>query len=65
MKGIDAVSLLYTKGVYFLPDLMLAGDAMMESVKECEKVLGHKKVKQKELLFVLLLKEIRMISVKT
>ena len=42
MKGIDAVSLLYTKGVYFLPDLMLAGDAMMESVKECEKVLGHK-----------------------
>ncbi len=43
MKGIDAVSLLYTKGVYFLPDLMLAGDAMMESVKECEKVLGHKK----------------------
>ena len=37
MKGIDAVSLLYTKGVYFLPDLMLAGDAMMESVKECEK----------------------------
>ena len=36
------MSLLYTKGVYFLPDLMLAGDAMMESVKECEKVLGHK-----------------------
>ena len=22
MKGIDAVSLLYTKGFYFLPDLM-------------------------------------------
>lgn len=42
MKGIDAVSTLYTKGVYFLPDLMLAGDAMMESVKECESVLGHK-----------------------
>ena len=42
MKGIDAVSTLYTKGVYFLPDLMLAGDAMMESVKECEAVLGHK-----------------------
>jgi len=42
MKGSDAVSTLYTKGVYFLPDLMLAGDAMMESVKECEKVLGHK-----------------------
>ena len=42
MKGIDAVSTLYTKGVYFLPDLMLAGDAMMVSVKECEKVLGRK-----------------------
>jgi len=42
MKGIDAVSLLYTKGVYFLPDLMLSGDAMMESVKKCESVLGHK-----------------------
>ena len=42
MKGIDAVSTLYTKGVYFLPDLMLAGDAMMESVKECENVLGRK-----------------------
>ncbi|WP_296883821.1 methanol--corrinoid protein MtaC [uncultured Methanobrevibacter sp.] len=42
MKGIDAVSTLYTKGVYFLPDLMLAGDAMIESVKECEKVLGRK-----------------------
>ena len=42
MKGIDAVSLLYTKGIYFLPDLMLSGDAMMEGVKECEKVLGHK-----------------------
>ena len=42
MKGIDAVSTLYTKGVYFLPDLMLAGYAMMESVKDCEKVLGRK-----------------------
>ena len=42
MKGMDAVSLLYTKGFYFLPDLMLAGDGMMEGIKECEKVLGHK-----------------------
>ncbi len=42
MKGMDAVSALYTKGTYFLPDLMLSGDAMMESVKECEAVLGHK-----------------------
>jgi len=42
MKGMDAVSLLYTKGIYFLPDLMLAGDGMMEGVKECETVLGRK-----------------------
>ncbi len=42
MKGMDAVSALYTKGFYFLPDLMLSGDSMMEGVKECEKVLGHK-----------------------
>ena len=42
MKGMDAVNVLYTKGFYFLPDLMLAGDGMMEGVKECEKVLGHK-----------------------
>ncbi len=42
MKGMDAVNALYTKGFYFLPDLMLAGDGMMEGVKECEKVLGHK-----------------------
>ncbi|MDD5959057.1 MAG: methanol--corrinoid protein MtaC [Methanobrevibacter wolinii] len=42
MAGINAVSALYTKGIYFLPDLMLSGDAMMEAVKECEKVLGHK-----------------------
>ena len=42
MKGMDAVNILYTKGFYFLPDLMLAGDGMMDGVKECEKVLGHK-----------------------
>ncbi|WP_409199707.1 methanol--corrinoid protein MtaC [Methanobrevibacter sp. DSM 116169] len=42
MKGIDSVSALYTKGIYFLPDLMLAGDCLMAGVKDCEKVLGHK-----------------------
>ncbi|UTB32944.1 MAG: methanol--corrinoid protein MtaC [Methanobacterium sp. ERen5] len=42
MKGMDAVNILYNKGFYFLPDLMLAGDGMMEGIKECEKVLGHK-----------------------
>jgi methanol corrinoid protein len=42
MKGMDAVSLLYTKGFYFLPDLMLSGDSMMEGVRVCEKILGHK-----------------------
>ncbi|MEE1117455.1 cobalamin-dependent protein, partial [Methanosphaera sp.] len=33
---------LYTKGEYFLPDLMLAGDAMMSGVAICEEKLGHK-----------------------
>lgn len=42
MKGMDAVNALYTKGFYFLPDLMLSGDAMMEGLKESEKVLGHR-----------------------
>ena len=42
MKGMDAVSALYTKGEYFLPDLMLAGDAMMSGVAICEEKLGHK-----------------------
>jgi methanol corrinoid protein len=42
MKGMDAVSALYTKGEYFLPDLMLAGDAMMSGVALCEAKLGHK-----------------------
>lgn len=42
MKGMDAVSALYTKGEYFLPDLMLAGDAMMSGVGICEAKLGHK-----------------------
>ena len=42
MKGMDAVSALYTKGEYFLPDLMLAGDAMMSGVAICEDRLGHK-----------------------
>lgn len=42
MKGMDSVSALYTKGEYFLPDLMLAGDAMMSGVDICEKKLGHK-----------------------
>jgi len=42
MKGMDAVNALYTKGFYFLPDLMLSGDAMMEGLKESEKALGHR-----------------------
>ncbi|MGB9936388.1 MAG: methanol--corrinoid protein MtaC [Methanobacterium sp.] len=42
MKGMDAVNALYTKGFYFLPDLMLSGDAMMEGLKESEKSLGHR-----------------------
>lgn len=42
MKGMDGVSALYTKGEFFLPDLMLAGDAMMSGVALCEDKLGHK-----------------------
>jgi len=42
MKGMDGVSALYTKGEFFLPDLMLAGDAMMSGVDICEKTMGHK-----------------------
>ncbi len=42
MKGMDAVNALYTKGFYFLPDLMLSGDAMMEGLRESEKALGHR-----------------------
>ena len=42
MKGMDGVSALYTKGEFFLPDLMLAGDAMMSGVALCEAKLGHK-----------------------
>ena len=42
MKGMDGVSALYTKGEFFLPDLMLAGDAMMSGVAICEDKLGHK-----------------------
>ena len=42
MKGMDAVNELYTKGFYFLPDLMLSGDSMMEGLKESEEALGHK-----------------------
>ena len=42
MKGMDGVSALYTKGEFFLPDLMLAGDAMMSGVAIAEAKLGHK-----------------------
>ena len=42
MKGMDSVSALYTKGIYFLPDLMLSGDAMMSGVALCESSMGHK-----------------------
>ncbi len=56
MKGMDAVNALYTKGFYFLPDLMLSGDAMMEGLKESEKALGQllKRCKKTVLRFQLL-----------
>ena len=42
MNGMDSVSALYTKGIYFLPDLMLSGDAMLSGVNLCESSMGHK-----------------------
>lgn len=39
-KGMDGVSALYAKGAYFLPDVMLAADAMMEGIRLCEEALG-------------------------
>jgi len=39
-KGMDAVSALYAKALYFLPDVMLSADAMMAGVKLCEEKLG-------------------------
>jgi methanol corrinoid protein len=41
VKGMDAVGALYTKGVYFLPDVMIAADALMGSISICEEKLGH------------------------
>jgi methanol corrinoid protein len=40
VKGMDGVSVLYAKAAYFLPDVMLSADAMMEGVRLCEEKLG-------------------------
>ena len=39
-KGMDAVSALYAKGAYFLPDVMLAADAMMVGMNMADAKLG-------------------------
>lgn len=46
IKGMDGVGALYAKSLYFLPDLMISGDAMTEGVKICEAALGEKAEKK-------------------
>lgn len=41
VKGMDAVGALYAKGAYFLPDVMIAADALMESIRISEEKLGR------------------------
>jgi methanol corrinoid protein len=53
VKGMDGVSILYAKGLYFLPDVMLSADAMMEGIRLCEEKLGKPtKKKAKVVSFV-------------
>lgn len=46
VKGMDGVSALYAKALYFLPDVMLAADAMMEGIRICEEKLGRPSAKK-------------------
>lgn len=45
-KGMDAVSALYAKGVYFLPDIMLSADAMTAGMQLAEQKLGKAREKK-------------------
>jgi methanol corrinoid protein len=45
-KGMDAVSALYAKGAYFLPDVMLAADAMMVGMNMADAKLGKAREKK-------------------
>lgn len=45
-KGMDAVSALYAKGAYFLPDIMLSADAMTAAMQLAEQKLGKAREKK-------------------
>jgi len=45
-KGMDAVSVLYAKGAYFLPDIMLSADAMTAAMAVAEQKLGRAREKK-------------------
>uniref|UniRef100_A0A7J3UZY2 Cobalamin-binding protein n=1 Tax=Candidatus Methanosuratincola petrocarbonis (ex Vanwonterghem et al. 2016) TaxID=1867261 RepID=A0A7J3UZY2_9CREN len=45
-KGMDAVSALYAKAVYFLPDIMLSADAMTAAMAVAEQKLGRAREKK-------------------
>jgi len=45
-KGMDAVSALYAKGAYFLPDVMLSADAMMVGMNMADAKLGKAREKK-------------------
>jgi len=46
VKGMDVVAELYGRGIYYLPHVMVAADAMDRGVKLCEKnIKGDRKMK--------------------
>jgi methanol corrinoid protein len=53
VKGMEVVSELYGKGIYYLPHVMVAADAMDRGVKMCEKNMkGDRKMKGNVLMHV-------------
>ncbi|HOQ26734.1 MAG TPA: B12-binding domain-containing protein [Methanomassiliicoccaceae archaeon] len=43
LKGMDAVSDLYGRGIYYLPHVMVSADAMDRGIKLAEKALGSER----------------------
>jgi methanol corrinoid protein len=53
VKGMDVVAELYGRGIYYLPHVMVAADAMDKGVKLCEKnIKGERVTKGKIILHV-------------
>lgn len=53
VKAMEEVSKLWDEGYFFLPQVMLSADALMESIKLCEEKMGGKLQKKgKIVLFV-------------